>query len=100
MSENKAEKYSNQCFVAQTGKKTMSVDSYLTEPADNGLTPPLTMLSDFSRFRVTIINFSTESKKYVFANILAKALVTVTVGIPISLLVCLTIRWCRKILGR
>ena len=35
-----------------------------------------------------------------FANILAKALVTVTVGIPISLLVCLTIRWCRKILGR
>lgn len=73
MSENKAEKYSNQCFVAQTGKKTMSVDSYLTEPADNGLTPPLTMLSDFSRFRVTIINFSTEPKKYVFANILAKS---------------------------
>jgi len=72
MSENKAEKYSNQCFVAQSAKKTLSVECFLKAPEEKGLTPPLTMVDEFSRFRINIINFTTEPKKYVYANILAK----------------------------
>lgn len=72
MTKSKAELYANQCFVGQTNKKTLSVEAYLTEPQENGLTPPLTLLSDFSRFRVTIADYSKEPKSYVFANILAR----------------------------
>jgi len=56
MSENKAEKYSNQCFVAQSAKKTLSVECFLKAPEEKGLTPPLTMVDEFSRFRINIIN--------------------------------------------
>ena len=33
-----------------------------------------------------------------FGSLLAKILVTVVIGVPVALLVCLTIRWCKKIL--
>lgn len=34
-----------------------------------------------------------------FGNVLAKILMLVLVGVPIALLICLTIRWCKKILN-
>lgn len=68
---NRRNAYLQQCWVAKHKTQTVAMDCYLDPPGENDDTPVLMLHGKFSRFKLTIIDNSSEERKIVSANILA-----------------------------